>query len=149
MPNRPRLKLSKVVLNSPGGQLNTLGQFVARNLYKGQKFHYLVQVVKGTTTSLLGWGPCVSLGLKGDHVKIVLKENARRVQIPLMSKVKAELERMERKGVLSSILEPTEWCIPMVPAIKKLGDVRICVDLKHLNESIVQPKFVIPRRKIF
>ena len=91
MPNRPHLKLSKVVLNSPGGQLNNLGQFVARNLYKGQKFHYLDQVVKGTTTSLLGWGPCVSLGLithilpveahivpepgigtlKGDPVKIV------------------------------------------------------------------------------
>ena len=60
------------------------------------KFHYLVQVVKGTTTSLLGRGACVRLGLiepilaveahsvpepgigtlKGDPVKIVLKENA-------------------------------------------------------------------------
>ena len=32
----------------------------------------------------------------------------------------------------------------MVLVIKKSGDVRICVDLKHLNESIVRPKFVIP-----
>ena len=63
MPNRPHLKPSKVVLNSPGGQLSNLGQFVARTLYKGEKFHYLVQVVKGTTTSLLGRGPCVRLGL--------------------------------------------------------------------------------------
>ena len=29
----------------------------------------------------------------------------------------------------------------MVPVIKKSGDVRICVNLKHLNESIVRPKF--------
>ena len=29
MPNRPHLKPSKVVLNSPGGQLSNLGQFVA------------------------------------------------------------------------------------------------------------------------
>ena len=57
MPNRPHLKPSKVVLNSPGGQLSNLGQFVARTLYNGEKFHYLVQVVKGTTTSLLDQGP--------------------------------------------------------------------------------------------
>ena len=119
----------------------------------------------GTTTSLLGRGPCVRLGLsarilaveahsvpepgigtlKGDPVKIMLKGNvqpysvstARHVLIPLMPKVKAELERMEREGVISSVSEPTEWCAPMVPVIKKSGDVRICVDLKHLNESIV------------
>ena len=66
---------------------------MARTLYKGEKFH-LVQVVKGTTTSLLGRGPCVRLvliarvlaveahsipepgigTLKGDPVKILLKE---------------------------------------------------------------------------
>ena len=99
MPNRPRLKPSKVVLNSPGGQLSNLGQFVARTLYKGEKFHYLIQVFKGTTTSLLGWGPCVRLGLiacilaveahsvpepgtgtlKGDQLKIVLKEKGNRI----------------------------------------------------------------------
>ena len=32
MPNRPHLNPSKVVLNSPGGQLSNLGQFVARPL---------------------------------------------------------------------------------------------------------------------
>ena len=161
MPNRPHLEPSKVVRNSPGGQLSNLGQFVARTLYKGEKFHYLVQIVKGTTTSLLGWGPYVRLRLivriltveahsipepgigtlKGDPVKIVLKENAqpyivstaRRVLIPLMPKVKAKLERMKREGVISSVPHPTEWCAPMVPVIKKSRDVRICVDLKHLN----------------
>ena len=174
-PNRPHLRPSKVVLNSPGGQLSNLGQFVARTLYKGEKFHYLVQVVKGTTTSLLGQKPCVRLGmiarilavevhsvpepgigtLKDDPVKIVLKENVqsysvstvRRVPIPLMPKVKAVLERMECEGIISSVSEPTEWCAPMVPVIKKSGDVRICVDLKHLNESIVPPKFVIPTKE--
>ena len=147
MPNRPHLKPSKVVLNSPGGQLSNLGQFVARTLYKGEKFHYLIQVVKGTTTSLLGRGPCIRLGLIarilaveahsvlepgigtliGDPVKILLKENTqpysvstkRRVPIPLMPKVKAELECMEHEGVISSVSEPTQWCAPMVPVIKK------------------------------
>ena len=35
----------------------------------------------------------------------------------------------------------------MVPFIKKSGDVRICVDLKHLSKSIVRPKFVIPTKE--
>ena len=64
-----------------------------------------------------------------------------------MSKVKAELEGMECEGVISSVLEPTEWCAPMVLVIKKSEDVRICVDLKHLNESIVRPKFVNPMKE--
>ena len=156
MPTRPHRKPSKVVLNSPGGQLSNLGQFVARTLYKGEKFHYLVQVVKGTT-SLLGRGPCVRLRL----IARILAVEAHSVPEPgigtlkgdpvkgntLMPKVKAELERMEREGVISSVSEPTEWCAPMVPVIKKSGDVRICVDLKHLNESIVRPKFVIPTKE--
>ena len=75
--------------------------------------------------------------LKG-NVQPYSVSTARRVPIPLMPKVKDELERMEREG---------EWCAPMVPVIKKLRDVRICVDLKHLNESIVRPKFVIPTKE--
>ena len=54
---------------------------------------------------------------------------------------------MEREGVISSVSEPTEWRAPMVPVIKKSRDVRICVDLKHLNESIVRPMFVIPTKE--
>ena len=57
-----------------------------------------------------------------------------------MPKVKAELERMERAGVISSVSEPTKRCAPMVPVIKKSGDVRICVDLKHLNEFYCSTK---------
>ena len=109
----------------------------------------------------LNWGPCIHLGLiahiltieahsvpepgictlSGDSMKIVLKENTqpysvstpRRIPIPLMPKVKAELERMEREGITSSVSGATEWCAPMVPVIKKSGDVRICVDLKHIK----------------
>ena len=57
-----------------------------------------------------------------------------------MPKVKAELECIEHEGIMSSVSEPTVWCAPMVPVIKKSGVVKICVDLKHLNESIVQPR---------
>ena len=59
--------------------------------------------------------------------------------MPLMPKVKAELERMERLGVISPITEPTEWYVGMVVVPKQGGKVRICVDLTCLNERATYP----------
>ena len=39
---------------------------------------------------------------------------------------------------------PSEWTTPIVSVMKKNGDVRICVDLKRLNEALVPEKFVMP-----
>ena len=62
------------------------------------------------------------LGLIKRSYRIELEEEVkpysimapRRVPIPLLPKVKCELEKMEREGVLSKINEPTEWCSGMV-----------------------------------
>lgn len=62
------------------------------------------------------------LGKLKDSYKIKLREGAtpfalttpRRVPIPLLPKVKEELQRMESMGVITRIDEPTEWCAGMV-----------------------------------
>ena len=77
------------------------------------------------------------LGYMKGAYHIQLKENAvpfaltipRRVPIALMSKVQSELQRMEKKGVISQVKEPTDWCAGMVVVPKSGGTVRICVDL--------------------
>ena len=79
-----------------------------------------------------------------DNYVIKLKEDAtpyaltipRRVTIPLTPKVKEELQRMEKLGVITWIEEPTDWCAGMVVVPKQNGKVRICVDLTKLNESV-------------
>jgi len=89
--------------------------------------------------------------LKGDY-HIQLKPNAKRyalytarnVPIPLRGKVKQELEHMEKLGVISKVDKPTLWCAGMVIVPKKSGDVRICVDLKPLNESILRETHPLP-----
>ncbi|RXN17021.1 RNA-directed DNA polymerase-like protein [Labeo rohita] len=90
--------------------------------------------------------------LKTDPVKIQLKENAqpyaihtaRRVPLPLILKVKEELRRMEGNGVIEPVTDPTDWCAPMVPVPKPNGKVRICVDLKKLNEAVKRERYVLP-----
>ena len=90
--------------------------------------------------------------LKTTPVKIKLKDGAvpytvntaRRVSVPLLPKVKAELNRMVQCGVIEEITEPTEWCAPMVPVPRKEGRVRICVDLTRLNKAVQREKYTLP-----
>ncbi len=91
----------------------------------------------------------------GDHgrqVKILLREGAEpyavntahRVPLPLLQKVKEELEKMEASGVTEGVTQPTDLCAPMEPVIKRSGQVHICVDLKRLKENIKREQFMLP-----
>ena len=69
----------------------------------------------------------------------------RRVPLPLRQKVTKELDQMEKEGVISKVTEPTTWCAGMVVVPKKSGNVRICVDLKPLNKSVLREVLPLPR----
>ena len=93
------------------------------------------------------------LGTLGEEYTIRLKDDARphslytprNVPIPLRGKVQEELNRMEAARVISKVDDPTPWCAGMVVVPKKSGDVRICVDLKALNESVLREVHPIPK----
>jgi len=63
----------------------------------------------------------------------------RNIPLALRPKVQAELKRLETLGVISRVKEPTPWCAVMVVVPKASGAVRICVDMKPLNESEIHP----------
>ena len=92
------------------------------------------------------------LGRLKDNYRIQLLNEAkpfalttpRRVAVPLLPKVKAELERMEKLGVISKVTTPTEWCAGMVVVPKPNGMVRICVDLTKLNKSVCRERHILP-----
>ena len=93
------------------------------------------------------------LGKLGDDYEIKLRTDARphalftprKVPLPLRNKVKAELEKMEQMGIISKIENPTEWCAGLVVVPKKSGDIRICVDLRPLNESVLREVHPLPK----
>ena len=66
------------------------------------------------------------------------------VPLPMQPKVKAELECMESLGVISKVTAPTPWCAGMVAVPKLNGSVRICVDLRPLNASILREVHPLP-----
>ena len=93
------------------------------------------------------------LGNIGEEYTIRLKPNAvpyslytpRNIALPLREKVRDELNRMEAMGVITKVTEPTPWCAGMVIVPKRSGDVRICVDLKPLNECVLRETYPIPQ----
>src|SRR5436190_6820025 len=98
--------------------------------------------------------PTVFEGLGKMHCNylIRIKENAvphavaapRRVPVTLQQKVKQQLDKMCLEGTISPVVEPTEWCAPMVVVPKRDGQVRICVDYTELNKYVLKEQFQLP-----
>jgi len=86
------------------------------------------------------------LGNLEEEFEIKLKPNATPPQhVPLRRKVEEELTRMEDMGVISKVDKPTPWCAGMVMVPKKSSSIRICVDLKPLNESVLREVHPLPK----
>ena len=92
------------------------------------------------------------LGTLGNEYKIPLKPNAkpyalhtaRRVPIALRKEVEGEIKRMESLKVISRIDAPSQWCAGMVVVPKPSGKVRICIDMKPLNENVIREFHPLP-----
>ena len=170
LPNPPPLEPSSEKLHGPSGEsLNVDGQFKTTVRHRSCDYKLHVIVISGSTHSnLLSRKMSLEMGLVkrvdssqvsrplgrmlGRPATIHLKPGsvpyncvtARRVPIPILSKVKEELSRMQLSGVIEPIATPTDWCAPMVPVVKRDGGIRICVDLKRLNDCVMREHFPLP-----
>ena len=79
---------------------------------------------------------------KPDNVPVV--NPPRRLPVSLRGIVKAELDAMVDKQIISPVTEPTPWVSSMVVAQKKDGKVRICLDPQHLNKAIMRSHYPLP-----
>ena len=68
----------------------------------------------------------------------------RSVPFTLKEKVEIELQRLENLGIISPV-KFSRWAAPIVPVVKKDGNVRICGDYKvTLNKAALTESYPIP-----
>jgi hypothetical protein len=58
-------------------------------------------------------------------------------------KVKAEIDRILEASIIGPV-EESEWISSMVVQEKKQGRIRICVDLRKLNDACLHDPFPTP-----
>lgn len=163
LPERPKRKPSNAVLSSPDGILSCKGQFTADISLKNKLYRVEIYVVEGPCANNLlnrpaacqmnlvkrieentadvfgdiGLINCEAVNIElTDNTKTYCVNAARKVPFPLLSKVEEELNRMLKEGIIKKVTEPTDWCTPMVPVVNPNGKIRICVDLRKLNEAV-------------
>lgn len=85
------------------------------------------------------------------EARLKLKENAkpvflksREVQFKLKEKVEIELENMVQAGILEKV-ESSRWATPIVPILKKNGQIRICGDFSvTVNPLLIVDEHPLP-----
>ena len=90
--------------------------------------------------------------MKTIKAKLKLKENAtpkfhcsRTVPFALKEAVEQELNRLEKKGVLTRV-DHSDWAAPIVHVPKKDGKVRVCGDCKvTVNQCLDVDQYPLPR----
>ena len=68
----------------------------------------------------------------------------RRFPIPVLPKVKDELDWMETMGVIEKVDAPTEWYSPTIVVPKPSGKVHICRDFIQLNKAVLRENHPMP-----
>ena len=75
-----------------------------------------------------------------------IAQKPRRVPFALREKVTAKVENLIAKDIVERVDGPTSWISPVVVAPKASGDIRLCVDMRKANETIIRER--IPIRRI-
>lgn len=68
----------------------------------------------------------------------------RKIPIALQSLVHEELQKLEDRGVLIPITEPTPWVSQMAIARKANGKLRLCIDPQALNTALMREHYRLP-----
>ncbi len=59
----------------------------------------------------------------------------------IRDKVKEELERLEKCGIITKVTKPTPWVNSLVVVKKKNNRVRICIDPRDLNKAVLREHY--------
>ncbi|XP_044170588.1 uncharacterized protein K02A2.6-like [Acropora millepora] len=90
---------------------------------------------------------------KGEPVRIHIDESVRpvaqphrRIPVHVRKQVEDKLRQLESEDIIERAEGPTPWVSPIVvvPKPSKPNEIRICVDMRSLNQAIIRERHVIP-----
>lgn len=68
----------------------------------------------------------------------------RRIPMPLTDLVEKKLDKLLQLDIIEPVNEASRWVSPMVPILKGENDVRICLDMRRVNEAILRVNHPLP-----
>ncbi|MPC75281.1 Retrovirus-related Pol polyprotein from transposon opus [Portunus trituberculatus] len=66
---------------------------------------------------------------------------ARPIPYSWRGEIKAQLDDLLEKDIITKVDYTTQWCHALVPVPKKNSGVRLCVDLTRLNRCVMRPAY--------
>ncbi|XP_053681614.1 uncharacterized protein K02A2.6-like [Sabethes cyaneus] len=98
------------------------------------------QIVENHKDLFSGYGKLPGIvSLEIDHTITPSIQHPRRVPIAMRSKLKAELENLEKDGIIVRETEHTEW-VSNIVIVQRGSGVRICLDPVILNKALKRPR---------
>ena len=86
-----------------------------------------------------------TVGLFQGETQLKLSPDAKPVQLPpravpqsILPKLKMELDKMEKEGIIRPCPETTDWVHNLVIVVKKNGELRLCLDPRNLNKYLIR-----------
>ncbi|XP_062539175.1 uncharacterized protein K02A2.6-like [Armigeres subalbatus] len=68
----------------------------------------------------------------------------RRIPIPLEGAVNQKLDELLRRDIIEPKEGPASWVSPLVVANKANGTIRLCVDLRRVNQAVIRERHPMP-----
>lgn len=146
--------LTLPILGRPGILKLDIINFSNNNLELAKADFINSVVVSHSKINILHEYPDVfkEIGVFKDEISIKLKEDAkpfvqaspRVVPIPLLPKLKYQLDKLLKLNIIESVEVHTDWVAPIV-VVPKGDTVRICGDYTKLNNYVLRSHYPLPK----
>ena len=84
------------------------------------------------------------LTIHTDNSVTPIAQPLRRTPFHVRKDVERKLKELEDLDIIEDADGPTPWVSPLVAVPKSNGDIRVCVDMRRVNEAIIRERHPIP-----
>ena len=68
-------------------------------------------------------------------------QKPRPIPFALREKVAGKVDELLDTGIIEPVQGPTPWVSPIVVAPKPNGDIRLCIDMRRVNEAVIRERY--------